>query len=454
MVNPNIFREYDIRGNAEKDFTPDIVYSLGRAFGTYFTERGVREVTLGRDCRLSSPRLHQHLSRGLRDCGCNVIDLAIIPTPLLYFSLFNLDVDGGVMVTGSHNPPDENGFKICVGKTTIFGEEIQQIRRIMGKGVFSEGIGEMDFVHIKPPYVDTVQSLLVMGDRRPKVVIDSGNGTAGPVAGGLYRKLGAEVIELFSNPDGNFPNHHPDPTVPANLETLIQTVKEERADVGIAFDGDADRIGVIDENGSIVWGDQLMIIFSRAILHQIPGATIIAEVKCSQTLFDDIEQRGGRAIMWKVGHSPIKAKLKEENAALAGEMSGHIFFANRYFGYDDALYAGARLIEILSHTESKLSGLLAGVPPTVTTPEIRVPCSDELKFMIVEKLVEHFRRDYQVIDVDGARVLFDSGWGLVRASNTQPVLVLRFEARDKSSLEHIQELVQEQVRAAIAEASQ
>ena len=290
MMNPFIFREYDIRGVADRDFPNDIVYQLGRAVGTYFVQRGVQNVSLGRDCRLSSPRLHQRISRGLLDCGCNVIDLAIIPTPLLYFSLFNLDVDAGVMVTGSHNPPGENGFKIALGKSTIFGEEIHKIRQIMETGEFAEGTGELDFSDIAPPYLDTVQSFLILGDRKLKVVIDCGNGTAGLVAGTLYRSIGAEVIELFSEADGHFPNHHPDPTVPENLEPLIACVKEQNADLGLAFDGDADRIGAVDENGTILWGDQLMIIFSRAILRQIPGSTFIAEVKCSQTLFDDIEK--------------------------------------------------------------------------------------------------------------------------------------------------------------------
>jgi phosphomannomutase/phosphoglucomutase len=283
------------------------------------------------------------------------------------------------------------------------------------------------------------------------VIIDSGNGTAGIAAGPLYRSLGVEVSELFSEMDGTFPNHHPDPTVPANLTSLISKVKEQKADLGIGFDGDADRIGVIDEQGKIIWGDQLMIIFSRAILAEIPGATFVAEVKCSQTLFDDIKKHGGKAIMWKAGHSLMKAKLKEEKAQLAGEMSGHIFFAHRYYGYDDALYAGARLLEILSITEKKLSELLADVPITIVTPEIRTECSDEIKFLVIQKLVEKFKRAYPVIDIDGARILFDSGWGLVRASNTQPVLVLRFEATDERNLEHIKTIVEKRVAESIKE---
>ncbi len=445
MVNPYMFREYDIRGIADKDFTDDIVYDLGRTLGTYFIRNNVQKISLARDCRLSSPRIHKGLSQGVLDTGCSIVDLDIVPTPLLYFSLFHLNVGGGIVITGSHNPPDNNGLKICLGKGSIHGEEIQVIRKMLEKGEFEQGKGKFESNDIIEAYTDTSVSFLKMGERKCNVVIDSGNGTGGVIAGPLYRKLGAEVTELFSEMDGNFPNHHPDPTLPANLETLIDTVKEQKADLGIAYDGDSDRIGVVDENGNIMWGDQLMILFSRAILKEVPGATFISEVKCSQTLFDDIERHGGKAIMWKVGHSLIKAKLKEEKGELAGEMSGHIFFANRYYGYDDAIYAGARLLEILSHTDKRLSELLSDVPPTVTTPEIRTECSDEIKFLVVERLVEEFKKEYQVIDVDGARVLFDGGWGLVRASNTQPVLVLRFEAQDSKTLGEIRKTVEEKL---------
>jgi phosphomannomutase/phosphoglucomutase len=291
--------------------------------------------------------------------------------------------------------------------------------------------------------------LLSLGSRRRKAIIDAGNGTAGIVAGAFYRRLGVEVVELFCEMDGRFPHHHPDPTIPSNLESLIATVKEHKADLGIAFDGDGDRIGVVDENGSTLWGDQLMILFARAILDEVPGATFIAEVKSSQTFFDAVKEKGGTAIMGKVGHSLMKAKLKAENAQLAGEVSGHIFFAHRYYGYDDAIYAGARLLEILSRTESNLSELLGDVPRTVTTPEIRIACEDAIKFTVVEKLVDTFKRDYQVIEVDGARVLFEGGWGLVRASNTQPVLVLRFEARDAGTLVRIRNTVEKAVASGI-----
>jgi len=454
MVNPYIFREYDIRGVAEQDFPDDVTYTLGKTLGTNFLRNNIQRVLLGRDCRLSSPRLYQALSQGIIDTGCHVIDLSIIPTPLLYFALFNLEVDGGVMITGSHNPPDNNGFKVCVGKGTIFGEEIQNLRKLFEKGDFESGKGLLESQDIRARYLKTVSAFLKMGEQKRKVIIDSGNGTAGEIAGSFYRSLGVEVSEIFSEMDGNFPNHHPDPTVPENLTSLIAQVKEQKADLGIGFDGDADRIGVIDEQGKIIWGDKLMILFSRAILAELPGATFVAEVKCSQTLFDDIKKHGGKAIMGKVGHSLMKAKLKEEKAQLAGEVSGHIFFAHRYYGYDDALYAGARLLEILSKTEKKLSELLWDVPATVVTPEIRTECRDEIKFLVVQNLVEKFKKDYPVIDVDGARILFDSGWGLVRASNTQPVLVLRFEATDEKNLENIKSIVEQKVAESIKEVKQ
>jgi phosphomannomutase/phosphoglucomutase len=451
MVNPYIFREYDIRGVADKDFPDEITYTLGKTYGTNFRRNNIQKIALGRDCRLSSPRLRNALSAGLRDTGCDVVDLGIIPTPVLYFALFNLEVGGGVMITGSHNPPDNNGFKICVGKGTIYGEEIQNLRTLFEKGDFETGKGTLESQDIRAQYLKTVSAFLAMGNQKRKVIIDAGNGTGGVLAAPLYRSLGIEVGELFSEMDGAFPNHHPDPTIPANLISLIAEVKNQKADLGIAFDGDADRIGVVDELGNIIWGDQLMILFSRAILLERPGATFVSEVKCSQTLFDDIEKHGGRAIMWKVGHSLMKAKLKEEKAELAGEMSGHIFFAHRYYGYDDALYAGARLLEILSKTDKKVSELLIDVPKTVVTPEIRTDCSDEIKFQVVQKVVKKFKRDYSVIDVDGARILFDAGWGLVRASNTQPVIVLRFEARDEKDLEHIKSIVEKKVTEIIKE---
>jgi len=446
-IQSNIFREYDIRGVVPDELNKDIVTLLGRGMGTYYTEKGAKRISLGRDCRLSSPDLSKWLMKGLLESGVDVVDVGMVPTPLLYFSLHQLPVDGGVQITGSHNPPEFNGFKICLEKASIFGEEIQKIRKIIDSGNFSRGHGKMEKTDVVDPYLRTLEKNIVTGPVKRRVVVDAGNGAGGPVATDLYKRIGFDVISLFCEPDGNFPNHHPDPTLPENLEPLISRVAETAADLGIAFDGDADRIGVVDQEGSIIWGDQLLIVFSRDLLTRHPGGKIIGEVKCSQVLYDDIEKHGGQPIMWKAGHSLIKSKMKEEGALLAGEMSGHLFFSERYFGYDDAIYAGARLLEILSKTERSLKDLLDGIPRMVNTPEIRMDCPDEKKFQVVAELVEAFKRDYKVIDVDGARVLFDEGWGLVRASNTQPVLVLRFEAKDENSLEKIRNVFMDKVKS-------
>ncbi len=445
--NPNVFREYDIRGIVNRDLTEDFVYLLGKGCGTYFSENKVKTIALGRDCRLSSPSFRDRFLEGITETGCHVIDVGVVPTPLLYFALFNLKVEGGIQITGSHNPPDNNGFKVCLGTSTIYGEEIQKIRHIMESGKFIKGKGTIEERDLTSAYKEYVVNHLSPGNVNRRVVVDAGNGTGGVIAVPLYREMGFDVIPLFCEPDGHFPNHHPDPTVPENVQSLIEKVALERADLGIAFDGDVDRIGVVDELGNIIWGDQLMIIFSRAILSESPGATFIAEVKCSQTLFDDIAKNGGNPIMWKAGHSLIKAKMKEEQALLAGEMSGHIFFADRYFGYDDAIYAGARLLELLSHTRGSLSARLSDIPKMVNTPEIRMECPEDKKFRVVQQLIDEFKREYQVIDIDGARVLFPDGWGLVRASNTQAILVLRFEASSQESLRSIQDLVMQKLNS-------
>jgi phosphomannomutase/phosphoglucomutase len=439
-MNPHIFREYDIRGRVPEELNQESVHRLGLSFGTYYQSHGASKITLGRDCRLSSPGLSDSLSRGLLQAGIDVLDLGMVPTPLLYFSLHYFDVDGGIQITGSHNPPEYNGFKISLGKATIYGEEIQEIRKIAEAGEFHNGKGRVESVQISGPYLDYLRNNLQPGRLPIKAVVDGGNGMGGVVAPDVFTEMGVEVVKLFCEPDGHFPNHHPDPTVPENLKAAILKVSETSADLAIAFDGDADRIGVVDHEGNIIFGDQLMIIFSRDLLERYPGATIIGEVKCSQVLFDDIEKHGGKPLMWKVGHSLIKNKLKEENALLAGEMSGHLFFGERYFGYDDAIYAGARLLEILTRTGKSIKDLLAGVPPMVSTPEIRLDCPDDKKFQIVAEMAEEFKKDHQVIDVDGARVLFDGGWGLVRASNTQPVLVFRFEAQGEERLEQIRQI--------------
>jgi phosphomannomutase / phosphoglucomutase len=441
MINEHIFREYDIRGVVDDDLTDESVYDVARGIGTLFRNNGATRVTIGRDARASSPRFRDIMARGLNETGCDVVDVGMVPTPVLYFTLFRDAVDAGVMITGSHNPADNNGFKICLNKSTIFGEQILEIKRAAMTKRFASGRGTSEELDVVPEYRSNIASNVVLGPRRLKVVVDAGNGMGGIIGAPLYRSMGCEVIDLFCDPDSRFPNHHPDPTVVENMQHSIQAVASHKADLAIAYDGDADRIGVVDEKGEIIWGDQLMILFSREILKSQPGATFIAEVKCSQALFDDIARHGGNPIMWKVGHSLIKAKMKETHAAMAGEMSGHLFFADRYFGYDDAIYAGARLLEILTNTDKPLSSLLADLPETVSTPEIRVDCPDEKKFDLVRALTERFKKTHRVIDIDGARILFEQGWGLVRASNTQPVIVMRFEADTQEHLEEFQALV-------------
>ena len=437
-MNEHIFREYDIRGVVGRDLTDEVVYDLARAIGTFFRANGAARASLGRDARESSPRFRDILIRGLTETGCDVLDVGMVPTPALYFTLFTQPVDAGVMITGSHNPADNNGFKVCLGKSTIFGEDITTIKRIAMSQSFASGAGKKEECDVVHTYSGYIRSNIRMGSRKLRVVVDAGNGMGGFVAAPLYRELGCDVIELFCEPDSRFPNHHPDPTVIENMQFAISAVREHKADLAIAFDGDADRIGVVDEGGRIIWGDQLMIIFARNILKEMPGATFIGEVKCSQNLFEDISRHGGIPIMWKVGHSLIKAKMKETHAAMAGEMSGHLFFADRYFGYDDGIYAGARLIEILTKTEERVSCLLADIPQTYNTPEIRVNCPDEKKFEVVRVLTEEFKKTQKVIDIDGARILFEHGWGLVRASNTQAVIVMRFEADSETHLDEIQ----------------
>jgi phosphomannomutase / phosphoglucomutase len=452
MLSPNIFREYDIRGIADKELPDDGVRALGRAFGTYLIRHGDYNVTLARDCRLSSPRLHDALLAGLLDTGCKVTDLGIVPTPLLYYSVFHLHADAGIMITGSHNPSDYNGFKVMHGKSTIHGEEIQKIRHIIEAQDFATGQGSLGSFDIVTPYVEEIAGQFRLA-RRIKVVADAGNGTAGPVMRRILAKLDCQPVELLFDMDGRFPNHHPDPTQPENLQLLVRTVVATQADVGLAFDGDSDRLGAVDEKGAILYGDQLMIIYGREILARKPGATIIGEVKSSQNMYDDLKRHGANAIMWKTGHSLIKARMQETNAELAGEMSGHMFFADRYYGFDDALYAACRLLEIVANSKEPLSAQLSELPPTFATPEIRVDCPDSSKFTIVSAVREKFQRDYDVIAIDGARIKFPQGWGLVRASNTQPVLVLRFEAQSPELLAQYRKLVEDavaEVSAAVA----
>lgn len=444
-MNENIFREYDIRGIVGEQLTDETVAILGKAIGTFFQKNGAKRIAVGFDARTSSPRFCELLVKGFNETGCDAVLIGRVPTPVLYHTVFTKSVDGGVMITGSHNPPDHNGFKICLGKQTLFGSQIQEIKQIALAGEFAEGAGTSERLEVLTDYEADILSKINLGDRRLKVVVDGGNGMGGVTGVPVYEKLGCELIKLFTEPDSNFPNHHPDPTVEENLQDAIRAVKESNADLAIAFDGDGDRVGIVDETGRIIWGDELMVLLSREILKEIPGATIIAEVKCSQNLFNDIAAHGGNPIMWKAGHSIIKAKMKETNAALAGEMSGHIFFADRFYGFDDATYAGARVLEILSNSDKKLSELLSDLPETCSTPELRVDCAEEKKFEIVQKIADEFAQTNEVITIDGARILFENGWGLVRASNTQAILVLRFEADSKENLNKIRETVESRV---------
>ena len=431
----------------DRDLTEDVVRDIGRGYGTLARRKGCSSITCGRDGRTHSERLQNALIQGIMDTGCSVTDVGACPTPLLYFSIFHLDADGGVMVTGSHNPPEYNGFKMCIGTHTIYGESIQAVRKIIEQQDYETGNGNLKTYDIISPYLAYIKENIKL-ERPVEVVIDAGNGVGGLVAPQAFRQAGCKVHELYCDVDGTFPNHHPDPTIPDNLKDLIRKVRETGADVGMAFDGDADRLGAVDEKGNIIYGDKLLLLFARKILEKNKGAAIIGEVKCSKVLYDDIAAHGGRPIMWKTGHSLIKQKMKEENALLAGEMSGHLFFADRYFGFDDGIYASLRLAEIIAQDNRPLSSFFEDVPVTYSTPEIRNECSEKFKFEIVERVKKWFQEhDYRIIDVDGVRVEFDDGWGLIRASNTQPVLVLRFEATTEERLKEIQELVESRLEA-------
>ncbi|HDN67757.1 MAG TPA: phosphomannomutase/phosphoglucomutase [Firmicutes bacterium] len=444
-MNPEIFREYDIRGVVDKDLTDEIARQIGQAFGTYVQAVGKKNLVVGRDNRLSSERFANAVIDGLLSTGCNVVDVGLLPTPVFYYSIVHLQKDGGIMITGSHNPPDFNGFKICEGYASIYGEKIQRLKTIIQSSRFAKGKGKLDRAETVDSYCSYLKSRIDI-KREVKVVLDAGNGTTGAVAPDLIEAIGCRVKRLYCDLDGNFPNHFPDPTIPEYLKDLTQVVKGEKAELGVAYDGDGDRIGVVDDKGRIVWGDRLLILFSRQILKQKKGAKIIFDVKCSQALMEDVKKHGGVPIMWKTGHSLIKEKLRQEGALLAGEMSGHMFFADRYYGYDDAIYASCRLLEILSQSNKALSELLKDVPLYFATPEIRVPCPDEEKFKVVEQVKRYFQSRYNTIDVDGVRILFDDGWGLIRASNTQPILVLRFEARTEQGLEEIREIITGKLR--------
>ena len=447
-IHPGIFRQYDIRGIVDRDLTTDAATAIGHAYASLLQQRGIQgSVAVGRDNRPSGGRLRDALIEGLTSGGLNVIDIGVVPTPLLYWSLHHLDVKGGIQITGSHNPPEYNGFKLCVGHDSLHGEGIDALRQIIDRGDFFRSSGSVRSERVIDRYIDDVVARTGPLKRRLKVVIDCGNGVGAVVSHDLFERLGIDASYLFCESDGTFPNHHPDPTVVENLHDIIREVKARRADLGIAFDGDADRIGVVDAEGSIIWGDHILILYARDVLARTgPGQPIIFDVKCSQALPHAIEAAGGRPMMWKTGHSLIKEKMKQVKAPVAGEMSGHMFFTEGFYGHDDALYGAARLLRIVAASGVSVEEMLADVPKFVSTPEIRVDCPDELKFEIVARAVKHFRSIHDVIDVDGVRVLFGDGWGLIRASNTQPVLVTRYEALTRERLEVIQREMEDWLR--------
>jgi len=460
-MNRQIFRAYDVRGLAATDLTDKVARDLGRAYGTFIRRAGGSTVCVGRDCRMSSTRLFTAFTGGAREVGLNIVDIGVSSTPMLYWSVFAGDADGGVQITGSHNPKEYNGFKMMVGKSSLYGDKIQTLLRLIDDqefdlpivgataagpdsgmnaalvGILKDRAGEgliTRWIGVQTAYIADIVSRLSFGPRKLKVALDGGNGTGGPPAVALMKALGIPFEAVFTDMDGTFPNHHPDPTVTENLVDLQNLVASSRADVGIAYDGDADRIGVIDEKGGILWGDRLLVLLSRALFKTNPGATIVGEVKCSETLFADIRKQGGRPVMSAVGHSIIKERMKAEGALLAGEMSGHIFYAERWYGFDDAVYVTGRVLEILSHTDLPLSALLADLPETHVTPEIRLDADDTEKFEIVGRALAHYASMYPINDTDGARINFGDGWGLIRASNTQPVIVLRAEAQSAEGL--------------------
>lgn len=443
-INPNIFREYDIRGLVDKEFDENFAYLLGRGHAAFIQKKlnASPVVCIGQDPRLSSARLIKSLAQGLVDSGAQVIHLGLITTPMSYFSTFyKKNVNGAIMVTGSHNPPEYNGFKISVGRSTIYGEQIKELQDIIVKEQFQSGKGSETHYDIFPDYIERYKKEFQKFKDVP-IVLDCGNGSAGCVARRLYEAVGLKPHILFEEPDGTFPNHHPDPTLPENLETLIATVKKNNAFLGIGFDGDADRIVLVDNEGSMVDGDSLIALCSQFVLEKNPGATIIGDVKCSDNMYEQIKKWGGKPLMWKSGHSLIKSKIQQTKAPFGGELSGHIFFADRNYGYDDALYAGLRIIEALSRSNKTVKDVLKDMPPAYSTPEIRMATTEEKKHSIVEKIKKEFSKEKEGCSVnllDGIRVQFkDQGWALVRASNTQPVLVLRCEANTKENLKRIQ----------------
>ena len=449
-MHPGIFREYDIRGIAGEEILEADAVAIGRAYGTLLAKQNRRKVSVGRDCRNTSEAFSRAFIDGILSTGCDVTDIGVCPTPVLYFSIHHLDLQGGAMVTASHNPPEYNGFKLMSGQDSIHSQGLQDIRRVIERNDYATGTGQLAQADVITPYTAMILDNITL-NKPIRVGIDAGNGTGGITALPVLKKLGCEVHDIYCDLDGSFPNHEADPTQKKNLTDLIALVEKEDLDLGVGYDGDADRIGVVDKKGNVIYGDQLMVIFAREILQRNPGATFISEVKCSMVMYDEIKRRGGVAIMWRTGHSLIKKKMKEEGAALAGEMSGHMFFKDRYYGFDDALYATCRLLEIMADTGMGVDELIQDLPRTFTTPEIRVECPDTVKFDVVAKIVVLYKERQEVIDIDGMRAIYEDGWGLVRASNTQPALVLRFEAMTEARLDAIRNEIETDLKKIIEE---
>jgi len=453
MINEAMFREYDIRGLAETELAAAVVERVAMAAAAVYVREGKKDIAMGMDGRPSSPRIKSLFAQTLARYGLKVTDLGLVPTPVVYYAAFRHEMGGAVIITASHNPSEYNGFKVLLGTSALYGDQVKELYRLAVSGPFPpEKKGSVRQKDILPEYLKYIEGTIKL-KKKLRVVVDAGNGTGGITAPELYRRLGADVVPLYCDVDGRFPNHHPDPTVEKNLQDLIAKVKETGADLGIGLDGDADRIGVVDGKGRIFWGDQLLVLYARDILKSHPGATIISEVKASEVLYAEIKKNGGVPIMWKAGHSLIKKKLFEVNALLAGEVSGHVFFNDKWFGFDDAVYAGARLLEILAATDSSLADLYDSIPRVFNTPELRVDCGDDVKFRVVDIIRDHFRKILPVIDIDGARVKFPHGWALVRASNTQPSLVVRYEADSAEELKKIRDQVDAVIRRAQAAAA-
>ena len=448
-IPSNIFREYDIRGNADKELTDETVRLIGRAYATWLIRAGVNSgVTVGGDARLSTPRIKSAIIEGILSAGLDGVDVGLVTTPMLYWSLIRFNFDGGVMITGSHNPPDMNGLKLCFERGTLWGSEVMNIHTIAESGNFESGHGKLTHSDINDEYLKMLVSKFTLPfTKKFKVVCDSGNGAAGITARKFFEMLGCDCVSIYDEPDGHFPNHHPDPQKRENLKALIERVKSEGADVGFAYDGDADRIGVVDDKGNVIFGDRLMTLYWKEILGTHKGAAVLVEPKCSMVLPELAEKFGGRPIFWKSGHSLIKAKMRELGALFAGEYSGHMFFADEFFGHDDAFYASGRLLRIMSERRESLSRLMMSIPVYPSTEEIRIPCPDDEKFQITERIARKVREKYECSDIDGVRINYPDGWGLIRASNTQPVMVVRCEGKTQEALERIMSDVKARVLA-------